>query len=206
MDLSSNCTLVAKHACAARPSGREGNSSQTWSSVKLYFCTLGRYCFCFWISCAHLLWEVEDPCPAAETTWVAPSNHCQLRGSNLVMQRYKNTKRQREREIYILWQKEKQTNSPDKQLVCGDFLGTEVSSIANTKMAEAILTKTTILIHIFEAPHKERATRTWIYIEVLIFTQEVQKSSSCPKSAPRLEWSSSQVLPSPTSTCVKVFL
>ena len=46
-------------------------------------------------------------------------------------------------------------------------MGTEVSSIANMKMAEAILTKTAILIRIFEAPHKERATRTWIYIEVL---------------------------------------
>ena len=97
----------------------------------------------------------------------------------------KDTKRQkdREREIYILWQKEKQTNSPDKQLVCGDFLGTEVSSIANTKMAEAILTKTAILIHIFEAPHKERATRTWIYIEVLYLrgTKVLQLSKACTK-------------------------
>ena len=97
----------------------------------------------------------------------------------------KDTKRQkdREREIYILWQKEKQTNSPDKQLVFGDFLGTEVSSITNTKMAEAILTKTAILIRIFEAPHKERATRTWIYIEVLYpgGTEVLRLSKACTK-------------------------
>ena len=50
-------------------------------------------------------------------------------------------------------------------------------------MAEAILTKTAILIHIFEAPHKERATRTWIYIEVLYprGTKVLQLSKACTK-------------------------
>ena len=79
------------------------------------------------------------------------------------MQRYKKTKRQRD--LYIVAERETDKQS-DKQLVCGDFLGKEVSSFANMKY-EAILTKTAILIHILEAPHKGRATRTWIYIEVL---------------------------------------
>ena len=50
-------------------------------------------------------------------------------------------------------------------------------------MAEAILTKTAILIRIFEAPHKERATRTWIYIEVLYLrgTKVLQLSKACTK-------------------------